>query len=78
MNAGTHSNPACTITLVPVDYQGNYPWDEEPDLSRLQNTGQDSVANLSSFAGCQPTRKSLTHSEGMAAALAWVIGEACR
>ena len=52
MSVGTHGDPTSTITLVPVDYQGNFLWNEEPDLSRLQNIREDYVANLSSFAGC--------------------------
>lgn len=52
VNVGTHSDPTCTITLVPVDYQGNFLWDEQPDLSRLQNVGESYVADLGSFASC--------------------------
>lgn len=37
MYVGKSGGPLCKITLVATDYAGNFLWQSEPDLSRLQD-----------------------------------------
>jgi hypothetical protein len=52
MGVSQASDETCKVTLVVTDYAGNFLWDQQPDLSRLQNFRADGVRNDTAYAGC--------------------------
>ena len=52
MGISQASDASCKVTLIVTDYEGNFLWDQQPDLSRLQDFRADGVRNDSAYAGC--------------------------